>query len=73
MQPQARAALLRSSVFAALAFIADGVGHGVRLIEDDGAVEIRSQPVDDLRETRRLQRAVAALALVRAQRRIGRE
>ena len=73
MQPQARAALLRSGLFAALAFVADGVGHGVRLVEDDDAVEIRSQPVDDLRETRGFQRPVAALTLVRAQRRIGRE
>ena len=73
LQPQARPALLRGGLLAALALVANGVGEGVRLVEDDDAVEIRAQPVDDLRQARGLQRPVAALAFVRAQGRIGRK
>ena len=50
LQPQARPALLRGGFLAALALVADGVGEGVRLVEDDDAIKIRAQPVDDLRQ-----------------------
>ena len=52
LKPQARAALLRRRLVAALALLAGGVRHGVRLVEQDHAVEIRSQPVEDLLEPR---------------------
>ena len=61
-------ALLRGRFVAPLAFVARGVGHRVRLVEDDDAVEIASEPVHDL-----LQPARLAVSLLRAQRRIGRE
>ena len=43
LQPQAGAALLRGGDGAAAALAAGGVGHGVRLVEDDDAVEIRAR------------------------------
>ena len=43
LKAQARAALLRRRLVAAIAFFAGGVRHGVRLVEQDHAVEIRSR------------------------------
>src|SRR3546814_8941258 len=48
LEPQTGAALLRERLLAALALTAGGVGHRVRLVEDDHAVEVGAQPVDDL-------------------------
>src|SRR4051812_334725 len=48
--------------------VARGVGHRVRLVKDDDAVEPAPEPVHDL-----LQPARLAVPLLRAQRRIGRE
>ena len=68
LEPQARAALLRRLLIAALGLAAAGVLHGVALVEDDHAVEVAAEPVDDLLHARRLR-----LALGRAQRRVGGE
>ncbi len=43
------------------------------LIEDDDTIETRTQPIDDLLQARRLDRAIRALPFVRTQRGIGRE
>ena len=48
LQAQSGLALLRRFLLAALALVAGGVGHGVGLVEDDDAVEIAAEPVDDL-------------------------
>ena len=68
LEPQARAALLRRRLVAALALAAGGVLHGVALVEDDHAVEVGAQPFDDLPDARNL-----LLALVGAQRGVGGE
>ena len=68
LEPQARAALLRSLLVAALALSPAGVLHGVAFVEDDDAVEIRAEPVDDL-----LTREAFSPARFGAQRRVGRE
>ena len=54
LQAQPRQALLRGLLLAALALVAGGVGHGVGLVEDDDAVEVAAQPVDDLLHAGRL-------------------
>src|SRR3546814_2281519 len=68
LQPQACPPLLRGRLLAAGAPVAAGIRHGMRLIEDDDAVEVAPQPVDDLSDPGAL-----ALALGRAQRGIGGE
>ena len=76
LEAEPRAALLRRGDLAAVALRPRGVGHGVRLVEQDGAVkgvavvlvEGACEPGDDLVEARRL-----PLAGRRAQRRVGRE
>src|ERR1700730_8881097 len=54
LQAQARLALLRGFLLAALALVAGGVCHGVRFVEDDDAVEAAAEPVDDLLNPARL-------------------
>ena len=68
LQAQARPALLRGGGIAAFALAAGGILHGVGLVEDDHAVEIPAQPIDDLLDPRNL-----LVALVGAQRGIGGE
>ena len=68
LQAQAGAALLRGRLVAAFALAAGGVLHGMALVEDDDAVEIGAQPVDDLLDARSL-----LLARVGAQRGVGGE
>ena len=48
LQPQSGLALLRWFLFAAFTLVTGGIRHGVRLVEDDDAVEFTSEPVDDL-------------------------
>jgi len=48
LEAEARAALLRSGLIAALALAAGGVLHCVALVEEDHPVEIGAQPIDDL-------------------------
>jgi hypothetical protein len=55
-------ALLRSLDLAARSFAASGIGHGVRFVEDDHAVEIFTGPGEDLVEPR---------CIVRPERRVG--
>ena len=52
LQAQAGTALLRGRLVAAFALAAGGIGHGVALVEDDHAVEVRAQPIDDLLDPR---------------------
>ena len=54
LQAQTGAPLLRGGLIAAFAFIASGVLHGMALVEDDDAVEIGAQPIDDLPHARNL-------------------
>ena len=54
LQAQAGAALLRRRLIAALALAARGILHGVALVEDDDAVEVAAQPIDDLLNARGL-------------------
>ena len=68
LQSQSGPALLRRRFVAALAFLARGVRHRVRLVEQDHAVEIFAQPIEDLFEPRAF-----AFAFGGAQRRVGRE
>ena len=68
LQAQSGLALLRRFLFAALAFVAGGVGHGMRFVKDDDAVEIAAKPVDDLLDAA----GFVALSL-RAQGRVGGE
>ena len=68
LQAQAGAALLRGGLVAALAFVASGVLHGMALVEDDDAVEIGAQPIDDLPHARNLR-----VAPIGAQRGVGRK
>ena len=68
LEPQARAALLRGGLVAALAFAADRVLHGVALVENDHSVEVGAQPFDDLPDARKL-----LAALIGAQRSVGRK
>ena len=69
LQAKAGAALLRCRLVAAFALAARGILHGVRLVEDDHAVEIGAQPFHDLFDPRSLHRP----ARVGAQRGIGGE
>ena len=69
LQAQARPALLRRSDVAALAFAAGGVGHGVRLVEDDDAIKVLARAQSMIWAIRGL----LALALLRAQGRVGGE
>ena len=66
LEPQARAPLLRGRLVAALALAADGVLHGMALVEDDHSVEVGAQPFDDLPDARKL-----FSALIGAQRSVG--
>ena len=68
LKPEARASLLRRGLVAALALAADGVLHGVALVENDHSVEAGAQPFDDLPDARKL-----LAALVGAQRGVGRK
>ena len=68
LQAQPGPALLRRLLVAALGLVAGGVGHRVGFVEDDDAVEIAAEPVEDLAHPRLL--ALAALA---AQRGVGGE
>ena len=68
LQPQTGPALLRGRLFAALALTAGGIRHGVAFVEDDDAIEIRAQPIDDLPDARDL-----LLARIGAQRGVGGE
>ena len=68
LQAQSGLALLRRFLFAAFAFVAGGIGHGVGFVEHDDAVEVASEPVDDLLNAARF----VALRL-RAQGRVGGE
>ena len=52
LQAQARPALLRGRLVAALALAAGGVLHGVALVEDDDSIEVAAQPIDDLPDPR---------------------
>jgi hypothetical protein len=54
LEAQARAALLRGGLVAALALAAGGVLHGVALVENDHSVEVGAQPFDDLADARNL-------------------
>src|SRR3546814_998082 len=53
LEPQTGTALLRGRLLAAFALAAGGVGHRVRFVEDDHAVEVGAQPVDDLLDAAR--------------------
>ena len=68
LQAQPGAALLRGGLVAAFAFLARGVRQGVRLVEQDHAVEIVPEPVEELLEARGF-----AFAFGGSQRRVGRE
>ena len=68
LEPQTRPALLRGLLVAALALAPRRVLHGVALVEDDHAIEVGAEPVDDLLNPRAL-----VAARFRAKRRIGRE
>ena len=68
LQAQARAALLRRRLIAALALAAGGVRHGVAFVEHDDSVEVRPQPIDDLADARN-----PFLARIGAQRSVGRK
>src|ERR1700732_4634173 len=68
LQAQSGAALLRGALVAALGLLAGGVLHGMGLVEHDHAIEVATQPIDDLLHARRLR-----LALGRAQGGIGGE
>ena len=68
LQAQPGLALLRRFLFAAFAFVAGGVRHRVGLVEDDDAVEIAAEPVDDL-----LHAAGLVAARLGAQGRVGGE
>ena len=68
LQAQSRLALLRRFLLAALPFVAGGIGHRMRFVEHDDAVEVGTKPFDDL--------LYAALSLpfrLRAQCRVCRE
>ena len=65
LQAQSGLALLRGFLFAALALVAGGIRHGVRLVKDDDAVEIASKPVDDLLDAAWLYRPSPACAASR--------
>ena len=54
LQAQSRASLLRWCLVASLAFGAGGVRHRMAFVEHDDAIEIRSQPLDDLLNQRTL-------------------
>ena len=54
LEPKARKALLRGSLLAACARASDRIGHGVRLVEQDHAVKIYAEPVEDLLKARSL-------------------
>ena len=68
LEPQTRPALLGSLLVAALALAPRRVLHGVAFVEDDHAIEVGAEPVDDLAHARAL-----IPARFRAKRRIGRE
>ena len=68
LEPQACEALLGRSAVATLALAAGRIGHGVRFVEDNDAVAIAPEPIDDLGKA-----GSFALAFGRAQRRVGRE
>ena len=68
LKPQPRPSLLRSSFIAALAFLACGIGHGVRLVEEDHALEFFAEPIEHLFEPRCL-----AFAFGGTKRGVGRE
>src|ERR1700761_6091011 len=54
LQAQSRLALLRGFLVATLAFVAGGIGHGVRFVKDDDAIKTAAKPVDDLLDTANL-------------------
>ena len=68
LQAQPGLALLRRLLLPAFAFVAGGVRHRVRLVEDDDAVVTAAKPVDDLLHAARL-----LAPRLGAQGRVGRE
>jgi len=58
MGAQPGAALLRRALVAALGLLARRVLHGMRLVEDDDAIEVAAQPLDDLLHARRFRLAL---------------
>src|SRR5271165_2729308 len=68
LKAQACAALLRGSLVPAIALFSRCVRHGVRLVEEDHAVEFTSKPVEQLLKARGL-----AFAFGGPQRRVSRE
>ena len=68
LKAKSGAALLGRGLIAAFTFSARSVLHRVRLVEDDDAVEIGTQPFDDLLDPRNL-----LVARVGAQRGVGGE
>jgi hypothetical protein len=68
LEAQSGKALLRGRLLAAGAGASCGIGHGVGFIEQDHAVEIGAEPVEDLLET-----GVFAAAVGTAQRGVGGE
>ena len=51
LQAQSGAALLGGRLVAAFGFAAGGIGHGMRFVEHNHAVEIAAQPIHDLLDT----------------------
>ncbi len=68
LKPQAGTTLLRGRGLTARAASAGGVLHGMALVEDDHAVEVSAEPVDDLLDPRD-----TLPSRVGAQRGVGRE
>jgi len=48
LEPQPRLALLGGLLIAAFALAAPGIGHGMAFVEHEDAVEVFSEPIDDL-------------------------
>ena len=68
LKPQPGPTLLRRLLVTAVTLAARGIGHRMRLVEDDYAVEISTEPFDDLVDTARI-----PFARLTAQRRKGGE
>ena len=66
LEAQPGATLLAGGDITAFSLAAGGVGHGMRLVEDDDPIEVGAQPFDDLFDARN-----PFAAVVGAQRGIG--